>query len=206
MAKFPEYTEIGMISPVRMDIITKTIFSRFDDLGEEQRKQKWLYPRRDITVKYNFISKADMETLWEFYLARAGAFNAFSFFMPEPEGTPPSYIGEYVGTGDGTTDIFNLPCKLSTGRTVYVAGLVQSDEGASNPDYNFTPVGGADGADKIDFSDSGMAIPANGQVITLDFTGTLKIRSRFAEDKMTMDAFFDRVARASLKLKGLLNA
>ncbi len=161
MAAWPDVATIGMISPVKQIIRFKTLISRFDDLGEEKRKQKWLYPRRDIVVKYNFITKANMEVLWEFYLARVGQLQAFSFFIPEPLGTPPSYTNEYIATGDGTTDVFNLPAKLSSGRTVYVAGASQTESGSA-PDYNFTPVGGPDGEDKIDFQDSGMAAPANG--------------------------------------------
>ena len=109
MAKFPEISQVGARSPLKVTINFKTLVSNYDDLGKEQRKQKWLYPKRDILIQYAWITKDEMETLWEFYLARSGSYEAFNFFMPEPEGNYPSYTGEYVATGDGTTDTFNLP-------------------------------------------------------------------------------------------------
>ena len=201
MAKFPELSTIGFASPVRQIINFKTLKSTFDDLGEEQRKQKWLYPKRDLEIQYPFIDKADIETLWQFYIARGGAYGAFAFFLPEPEEDYPTYTGEYVGTGDGSTETFNLPGKTTSGRTVYLAGAEQTD----GSDYNFTALGGTDGEDQIDFSDSAMTPPAEGSRITIDFTGILKVRCRFAEDNMSFDLFWDRVANTGLKFKGLLN-
>ena len=201
MAKFPEVNEIGFANPIQVSIRWKTLVSRFDELGREQRRQKWLYPRRDIVVKYNYISKQQAETLWEFYLARKGTLEAFNFFMPEPNSTYPTYTGEYVATGDGSTTVFNLPCKNSLNRTLYIDGVAQT-EGVN---YNFTAGGGEDGADRIDFSDSGMTPPASGSRITLDFQGILKVRCRFAEDLFTFENFYDRLVTVGIELKGLLN-
>lgn len=201
MAKFPEVSNVPMTASIKQRIRTKTLFSKYDDMGEEQRKQKWLYPRRDTILTYKGLDKDDVEILWEFYIARMGAYAAFNFFLPEPEGNYPSYEGEYVGVGDGSTEIFNLPCKTSSGRTVYLDGSSET-EGVG---YNFTAEGGADGADKIDFSDSSMSPPNAGVKITIDFTGILKIRSRFAEDKMDFETLYDRLANTGLELKGLLN-
>jgi hypothetical protein len=201
MSKFPEVSEVGFANPLGMELETKTLTSNYDDLGGEQRKQKWLYPRRNLTLVYNYISKADSETLWQFYIARGGAFEAFNFFMPEPETDYPAYVGEYVGTGDGSTALFNLPSRLAAAYVLYLDGASQTE----GVDYNFNPEGGEDGADTIDFSDSAMTAPASGVRITWDFTGTLKIRSRFAEDRLSFEQFYDRLANHGIQLKGLLN-
>jgi hypothetical protein len=201
MAKFPEVSEVGFKSPIGQSIRFKTLVSTFDELGEEKRRQKWLYPKRDIRLQYEWISKASAETLWEFYLARKGAYEGFNFFLPEPKAEYPSYTGEYVGTGDGSTEVFYLPCKTSSSRTVYVAGTSQ----AEGSDYDFTAGGGADGADKIDFSSSGMVTPSAGERITIDFTGILKVHCRFAEDYQDFDTFWDRLVTMGILLKGLLN-
>ena len=38
---------------------------------------------------------------------------AFNFFMPTLNANPYTYVGEYVGTGDASTTVFNLPCRTS---------------------------------------------------------------------------------------------
>jgi len=201
MAAFPQYNEIPMDPTIEITHEFKTLVSKFDDEGEENRKQKWLYPKRRIRVRYNFISKAHAETLWEFYLARKGRYGAFNFFVPEPQLTYPSYTGEYVGTGDGSTEVFNLPCKSAVSYTVYIDNSEQT-EGIN---YNFTSGGGTDGADKIAFDDSNMVSPSDGAIITCDFTGALKVRCRFAEDFASFSMFRDRRGSVSFELQGLLN-
>lgn len=201
MALFPDYTTIPMQPTVTQRIRFKTLVSQFDEEGEENRKQKWLYPKRDLSVAYRNITKVNAETLWEFYLARKGQFEELNFFLPEPELTYPSYTGEYVGTGDGSTEVFNLPCKSSLGRIVYLDGVPQVED----TDYNYTALGGADGADKIDFSDSAMSAPSDGAVLTLDFTGVLKVHCVFAEDYFDFETFRDRIVSAGIELRGLLN-
>jgi hypothetical protein len=198
MAKYPEFDSVGMINPVTVEIEHKTLLSRFEGLGKEKRRKKWLYPRRNLTFRYRLLQKADGETLWEFYIARGGTYEAFSCFVPEPKQTYRTYTGEYVGTGDGSTTIFNLPAKTSSSYTVYVDGNSQTGGGV---DYTFSAGGGPDGEDKITFT----AAPNDGVRITYDFTGVLKVRSRFAEDMQGFDFFFDRLVTTGIKLKGLLN-
>lgn len=195
MAKFPELSSIAPDEPEKTQLRWKTLISSFDDLGYETRKQKWLYPRRTITLQYTGHSKADGLTLWQFYLDRKGAYEAFNYFL----GYSNTYEGEYVGTGDGSTVIFNLPAKNSSAYTVYKNGVGQSGGGV---DYTFAAGGGTDGADKITF----VAAPAAGDRITYDFTGNLKIRCRFAEDNLDYDTFWDRAVNMGIVLEGLLNS
>jgi len=184
-----------MKNPISQGLRTKTLFSEFEDLGEEKRRQKKLFPTRDFSIGYEWISKEEARTLWEFYKARAGAYEAFNFFHPWSD----TYDGEYVGTGDGSTTVFNLPAENSSDYTVYVDGVEQTGGG---DDYTFSAGGGTDGADKITFTSA----PAAGKRITYDFTGNLKIRGRFMEDKLDWDTFYDRLTNMGLKIKGLLNA
>jgi len=193
MAAFP--SDPIFIHPFDETILFKTLTSEFDDLGEEKRKQKWLYPKRNIALKYKAITKTKALILWQFYLARKGAYTAFSFFFPWTN----TFEGEYVNTGDGSTVVFNLPSKQASAYILYVDGLAQEAGGA---DYTFGPLGGTDGADKVTFGSA----PTDGARITWDFTGYLKVRSRFEEDKMNFVTFYDRLVNSKLKLKGLLNA
>lgn len=198
MAIYPDYSSIPWSTPVGMDIQFKTLIGTFDESGEENRKQKWLYPKRKITLTYKNISLSNMQTLWQFYVARAGSFEAFNFFLPEPNIGTESYVKEYVGTGDGSTVTFNLPSKnAAVGRIIYVDNTAMG-EGAF---YTFTDSGGSDGADKAVFSTA----PNIGSRISFSFTGRLKVHCRFAEDFFSMSRMHSSIISTGITLKGLLN-
>lgn len=192
MSSYP--TTPAFQTPVIEEMHFKTLTSKVDDLGTEQRKQKWLYPRRVITLNYNAISTANARTLWQFYQARAGAYGAFNWFHTRSD----SYVTEYVGTGDGTTTNFNLPSKSASSRTLYLDSTSQTE----TTDWVFTGSGGADGADLCAF----VTAPLSGQRITFTFTGYLKIHCRFAVDQASFETFTGSLQRTGLKLQGLLNA
>jgi len=193
MAKFPDNSEIGRFNPEDVKIRQKTLISRFDDNGREKRKRKWVYPKRDVTVKYEARSKANIATLYAFYMARSGSYEAFSFFL----GLSQSYTGEYVGTGDGSTTVFNLPSRNATDYKLYADGTEQEEDVA----YTFSEATGSDGEDKVTFA----VAPDDGTRITFDFTGYLKIRARFAEDNMSYETFYNRLTYTGLTIRGLLN-
>jgi len=198
MALFPNYTTINYGNPVVEEMQYKTLFSNFDDLGQERRKRKWLYPKRLITLQYNNISKTDARTIFQFYMDRYGAYEAFTFFKYEVE----TFTGEYIGTGDGSTTLYNLPCKNSTARTVYVDNIAQVvGPDSTTGDYTYSALGGTDGCDEINFN----AAPTAGERITLDFSGNLKIRCRFKEDNMSFDTFYNKFKTFGISLMGLLN-
>jgi len=184
--------------PIIERVRWKTIISSFDELGEEQRKQKWLYPRRDIVLKYPGLTISQAQTLWDFYVARKGSYEAFNLFYDSIGKSAETYTGEYVGTGDGSTTVFNLPSKNAASRTLYVDGVAQTE----GTNWTFTSGGGTDGADKCEFTSA----PSSGQRITFDFTGYLKVRCRFAKDIAEFEHFIYSAKRIGLELRGLLNA
>lgn len=197
MTAFPEITSVPFGNPVSEEIEFKTLTSNFADLGEEQRKQKWLYPKRLITLKYPWISKDEAQEIFQFFIGRAGSYNTFKFFYPDIKGTAFSYTYEYVGTGNGSTTVFNLPAKSASNYILYLNGSSQSDPS----DYSFSAGSGPDGEDKITF----VAAPDAGDRITFSFTGRLKIVGRFKNDKMRFDLFFDRLVTLGVQIQGLLN-
>lgn len=194
MAKYPENSSIPFENPFPYGFEYKTEKSRFGREGEEIRKQRWLYPKPLIgPLKYNWITKADLQTLWEFYQARAGAFGEFNFFFPNSH----SWIDMYVGTGNGSQTVWNLPCKSSSGRILKVDG-VQQTEGV---DYTVSGGGGLDGADQLTM----LSTPSTGVYITLNFTGILKVRLTYAEDKLTAEEYYNRLVKHGIKFVGHLN-
>lgn len=195
MAAFPDLSSsINPAFPLTEQIEWKTLFSNFDDLGEERRKQKWLYPRRNISLKYNYISQSNIDTLWEFYVARKGSYEAFNLFWPVSN----SYTSEYIGTGDDSTVTWNLPSKTASSYTLYKDGVELTGGGT---DYTFNAAAGADGADSVTL----VVAPAAGERLSFSFTGYLKIRCRFMEDKFSYDIFAKALHVSGVELKGLLN-
>jgi len=205
MAVYP-YTTAPYTDPVKIDVNYKTLISNFDELGAEKRRQKWLYPKRDITVTYKALTKTQAEPLWEFYIARRGSYSAFTFFESTGHGTYRSYSSEYVGTGDSTTLIFNLPAKGSSGATHAVN---KAGAAVSTSNYTMSFSGGSDGEDKVTFLSTaagGLGPPTSTERITYDFTGRLKTRCRFADDVFSFENFYDTIINFGVKLKGLLNS
>lgn len=196
MAAFPTYEEIGFVNPLSIKLRFKTLVSNFNDLGEEKRRRKWLFPKRDITLSYEYITKVNATTLWQFYMDRFGAYQSFRFFMPLCHIV--SYEGEYVGTGDGSTLIYTLPSHQGSTVKIYLDSVEQSGGGV---DYTFASQGGADNADKVTF----IVAPSSGERITMDFAGALVVKCRFKEDELSFDEFYNLLTTVGINLRGLLN-
>ena len=196
MAVYPLYSAIPYNNPLTIENEFKTLTSNFNEFGEEKRKRKWLYPKRNILLKYESLTKADAAVIWDFYIARSGSYQAFNFFVEY--GIATSHTGEYIATGDATTSGFNLPSKNASSRSVYINTVEQTD----GSDYNYTATGGADDADLVEF----VVPPTLGSRITYDFTGTLKISCRFKEDIQSFDIFYNALVNVGIQLKGLLNS
>lgn len=196
MVAYPDVlTSVTILNPFTSENEFKTIVTTFDNLGNQTTKQKWLYPKRNVTLTYLTSGQSTFRTLWQFYNARAGKYGTFSFFYPYSD----VYIGEYIGTGDGTTTTWNLPVKTGSSYTVYIDGSSVSGGGV---DYTYTSGGGGDGEDLIAFT----VAPNSGTRLTMDFTGILKIRANFADDILSWDNLLTRIFTTGIKLKGKLNA
>jgi hypothetical protein len=195
MTAFPDLlSSVRPINPFSESIEYRTLTSEYES-GAAVSKQKWLFPKRTLPLKYKSITTAKARTLWQFFISRKGKHLPFNVFLPWAS----EYLGEYIGTTNGTTTIYNLPSKTASGLTVYRAGAALTGGGV---DYTFTATGGEDGADKLTLTAAGAA----GQYLTCDFTGLLKVRCKFAEDIMSFETFYNRLVTSTLTLKGLLNA
>lgn len=197
MAEYPSYNSVKYNVPFVVDHEFKTLVSQFDSNGVEKRRRKFLFPKRNISLTYNNnITYIEARTLWNFYLDRYGAYEAFSFFFVNSD----TYEGEYIGTGDGSTVLYDLPGKSTSARTVYVDGSTMTP-GGSAYDYEFNSGTGGDGADSITFSVG----PAEGARITIDFTGLLRVTCRFKEDQLSYEQFYLRLTQLGVNFRGLLN-
>jgi len=191
---------IPALEPFDQSLHFKTDKSDFDGLGEEKRRRKRLYPLRSFNLKYKGISVADAETLYEFYMARYGAYEAFTFFCPFSR----TYAGEYVGTTNGAETVWWLPSKAATGRTLYLFDPISSSMLAleETTDWTFASEAGGAGRDRCTFATA----PNDGLRIIFDFTGRLVVNARFELDNLQWSTFYGLITEFGLPIKGLLNS
>lgn len=192
MATYPEdpIPNYPLVVSPRFKTLIRTAES-----GIEQRTYKQLYPQYDVVVKYSDLLAADIQTLWDFYIARKGAYEAFFIYdLALLGGNAFNHISEYVGVGDDAEDVFDIPGRSVASETVYVNGISKSDPG----DYSISVQGGAD-PDQIDF----VVAPPEGDVITIDFTGFLRMRVRFEEDSIPRQLFAYNAYKIGINLRGL---
>lgn len=188
MATFPEDPIPSFPLNIEPEWITLV---RQVDTGGEQRKQKSLFPKYNVTVQYDVLTQSEMQTLWDFYQARKGAYDAFYIF----DLVAMNHDGQYAGTGDGATEIFDIPGRSTSAQSVYLDGLLQT----LTTDYVILTGGGESNADRIDF----VSPPTAGAIVTVDFTGYLRMRVRFLNDKLPRELFSVLLFRYGIELKGL---
>lgn len=173
MALYPSLSSIPYVDyggTSRQKILT----SVFDDQGRTQKKKKWLYPKRDISLNYSNITDDNLTTLLQFEIDRDGTFSIFTWI----EDYAHTFEEEYFATGDDSTVLFNLPAKLSGNRTVYgdSSPYTEAPDATGVGDYYVEQEAGTDGLDRIEF----FVAPSAGVRLTIDFTGRLGVRCRFA--------------------------
>jgi len=148
----------------------KTIGTDFDS-GEENANRRWRFPKRIFNLTYKFMefNATQRDPIYEFFQNRLGSYEPFWFFDVQSR----KWVDQRVGEGNGIEDTFDLPGN-GTISAVYIDAVV-------NTDYTFSDNTGEGGADQIIFDSP----PANGAVITANFTGYLRIKGRFKDDKLT---------------------
>jgi len=191
MATWPE-TNPAPVYPLIVTPVFKTLVSPFDN-GAQQRRAKQVFPTYDVTVRYRALSAADMQTLWSFYLARQGGFEAFWIYdLALSAGVSFTHAGQYVGTGDGGS-VFDLPGRATSSHTIYVNGSEETG-------VTILSGGGQASADRVQFTVG----PTTGAQITADFTGYLRIRARFKNDMFNRELFMNNLFQTgAIALEGL---
>jgi len=185
MAVFPD---IKAAYGSQIDPRWKTIISGYDT-GSEQRIAKRQFAVFDFKLTFPSLSKADAQSIWNFYNARRGAYEAFYIFAPESD----TYSGLFVAEGDGSRDVFDLPGKFTSGRTLYKNGAVQSSG------FAYLTGTGQGGADQVDFTTA----PAAGDIISIDMTCILRAKVRFKEDRLPKEFFDYLIYSYGIELVGL---
>jgi hypothetical protein len=191
MALFPEYGAIQYLPGVEIIPRYNTAVSSLPG-GTEKRRAKFAYPLYDLNVSYDLLTLAEARTIWQFYKDRQGAYESFYFYLPYPD----TYEGEYCGTGDGSTTVFEIPAKdINANPVVYKGGVGQS----IGSDYNMDYSGGIEGGAQIEF----VAAPSIGDHIIVDFTGYYRFKVRFADDDLSFTVFYQTLTKMGISLVGV---
>lgn len=190
MATWPE----DIVPNYSVQIIPKwrTLKSNLGN-NTEQRTAKQLYPQYDVQVRFSSIpDHADVMTLWNFFQSRQGDYEGFYIYdwRGVHQATYPAYTGLLVGTGDGTTDVFDIPGRSTSSQAIYIDGVDQPSG------WSILTGGGASSSDRVDFTTA----PAAGDIITCDFTGIMRIPVRFNGDRLPFELF-----EASIYRTGAIN-
>lgn len=153
--------------------------------GYEQRNANWSQSRARYNVAHGVKTQSQLDTLIAFFRARKGRADGFRF----KDWTDFQVNGQNIGTGDGTTTVFQLKRTYTSGsvtetRTITkpVAGTVAVYKDSVLQTSGIT-VNTTNG--QITFS----AAPANGVAITADFQFDVPVR--FDTDKLsaTLDTY-----------------
>lgn len=192
METYPDViTGIPARLPFRVSTQRAVLKTEFES-GIEQRRALWNAPRRDIRLSYPALTFAQGDELRRFYEARGGSFERFNFYFPHPE----TYVYELVGVVAQALGGFELP---SLGATSYV---LYHNGAALTEGVDWTFVAGT----PPDIPDSAVIAPATttpGHVYHFDFTGRLRIISRFDDNPFQHTEIKNYLIYTTVNLKGL---
>lgn len=115
-----------------------------------------------------------------------------------------NHTNQFCGTSPGddpqytNPEIFDIPGISTSEQSVYCNGVEQTE----TTDYEilYGDPDWPDSCDRINF----VATPAQGAVVTIDFTGILRIYARFYGDHLAEELFMTNLEYCEVLLKGLL--
>jgi len=177
----------------------KTLVTQNDALVE-QRKQKSVYAKYNVTLKYDYLSENDFKVLWNFYMAMKGSFYSFYIYDVFLE----THNRLFVGMGDGVLDTFDIPGKTTSAQSIYENGVLVYDCGVTvspqNVNCTILTGGGDESSDRVQFS----VPPASGYPVTCTFIGYLRMYVRFKEDNLSREHFEYKAFKTGIELQGLI--
>lgn len=163
----------------------KTLITPMES-GLERRRAKWTYGLRSYRLKLFAYSQTAMNVIWNFYIARKGAYDTFIVKIP----TEYIVTGEAIATGDGVAKQFMLDeFPVDTTSSTFTMYL-DSVETAATLNNNF---GGEESY--VTF----VSAPDAAVAITGDYNFCFRVR--FAEDNLTRQLISYQLQSAGILLK-----
>jgi hypothetical protein len=163
--------------------------------GVSQRRRGRFRGLFAASLKYENYLESNVQTLWDFYVARAGAYEAFTF--TDFAGIDNSPIGIawpklYAGTTNGTGTVYEVPMKTSSSYQLYRAGALQ----AYTTNYLFSMATGTDGRDQVVLTAPGVA----GDILEWRATGRACFNVNFVRDDLTFEGFVANMVNTGLEV------
>lgn len=167
----------------------RTLTTEFES-GKTQTRALWSVPRRRFKLQFRNETLANMDSLWDFYVARKGSYEMF-WFENQNNYVGGSYMvtDEAIGTGDGSTTEFALDyypaITTASTYTFKVAG---------------TPVSATIANDNVnEVANVTFASPPGGSTaLTGSYSYYYKVR--FANDRFSREALSAVAANGNLEL------
>lgn len=159
--------------------------------GFEERNSKWADSSRSYNAGYGVKSVADLQSVIAFFEERRGRLYGFRWkdhadFRSSLDGATPTMLDQTIGTGDGTTSIFQLSKTYGSAFSPYIRKIVKPVAGSVT-----VAVDGVEQIENFDFALNGTTgeitflvgrIPAGGAQITAGFEFDTPVR--FGSDKL----------------------
>ena len=169
--------------------LTETIEFRTNitesESGKEHRDALWDSGLRTYNLTCKFLTKAVMDVIWNFYIARLGAYDYFLVKVL----TEYDVSDESVGSAGSAVTRFllhNFPVDTTTGYSCTVGGVANTDFVLTN-DFSTEK-------SYIDFNSA----PSSGAILV---TYEYYFRMRFSEDKMTRELAAYQLLHTGIVLK-----
>jgi hypothetical protein len=140
-----------------------------------------------MQLKFDRQSAAAEKILYDWYCARKGPLESFQLFDPDAN-TAKWWADVYLGTGNGSTTVFDLRGKSTTNVAVTV-------NGTSNSNWSKGSGTGVDGQDRLTFS------PAPTGIIKAQFNGVRYFPNViFKDDSLDRTLFTVQLYRTGVTL------
>lgn len=172
--RFPEFISEGASGG---PTFKTEVFPTVD--GLEQRSSKWTRARHTYDFSFGIREMADMDLLRDFFIAVRAKTNSFRF----KDWNDFELIGENIGTGDGTTTLFQITKTYKTGTFSYVRRIRKPVDGLQVYVDDTLQVEGSDY--EVDLTTGIITFntaPSNGLLITV--TGEFDVPVRLDVDAM----------------------
>ena len=161
--------------------------------GHEERNSRWAHSRRSYNAGYGVKSLDDLYAVIAFFEERRGRLYGFRWrdhgdWKSCPPEQTPSALDQVIGTGDGTTSLFQLkktygalyaPCSREIRKPIDGSVLVAVAGAVQTPGTAFT---GDPATGRIQFLAG--HVPATGAAVTAGFVFDVPVR--FDTDKLEL--------------------
>jgi len=182
------YNESLTLTPefgIEESIEFHTLITPMED-GKTRTRAKWNYGLRNYKLQLYVYSKTSMDVIWDFFIARKGAYDPFLIKIP----TEFQVTLEAIGTGNGIATIFVLdefPVDTTAGTfTMYVNGTSATATLQNNFYGEYSTV---------TFSSA----PGDGLAITGDYEFCFYVR--FVADKFSRELVAYQLLNAGMELR-----